>query len=152
MKTALFTNFTNEEFIGYWGGKPKKFNPGQSLYMPDYLARHFAKHLTNRELLKKGMERDTSPKVKTLADGTEVIENVNFMNLFNKAYTPDESDEYGDEQKQDVDTLIDVANKNREKKSNSPQDPNEPQMVPNPDFDEEDGDEESFENKPVETN
>ncbi len=28
MKTALFTNFSIEEFIGYWNGKPKKFAPG----------------------------------------------------------------------------------------------------------------------------
>ena len=115
MKTALFTNFSNEEFTGFWNGKGKKFAPGQSVYMPDYLAKHFAKHLTNRELLKKGLERDTSPKIKVKPDGTEYIENVNFMELFNKAYTPDGEEEFAAE-KDSIDVQIEVANKNRAKR------------------------------------
>ena len=124
--TALFTNFSNEEFIGYWDGKPKKFAPGQSLYMPDYLAKHFAKHLTNRELIKKGMETATSPKFKE-----QVPE---FMELFNRAYTPDEADE-SDNKSDDVDTQIDVANRNKE----------QPQTVLPPD---DDDDESEFDGKP----
>lgn len=119
MKTALFTNFSNEEFIGYWNGKGKKFAPGQSVYMPDYLAKHFAKHLTNRELLKKGLERDTSPKLKTRKDSQgnteEYIDNVNFLELFNKAYTPDGEEEFSAE-KDSIDVQIEVANKNRAEK------------------------------------
>jgi hypothetical protein len=138
-KTALFTNFSNEEFIGYWDGKPKKFAPGQSLYMPDYLAQHFAKHLTNRELIKKGMERSTSPKFP--------IQVPEFMELFNRAYTPDETDELG-ERADDIDTQIAVANKNRNKPENpEKQDPTQPQTVLPPDDDE---DEESeFKGKPI---
>lgn len=151
MKTALFTNFTSYEFIGYWDGKPKKFAPGQSIWMPDYLAKHFAKHLTNRELLRtdkqgnpiyKDGEKMTSPK------NPEQVPM--FMELFNKAYTPDETEELGS-QKDDVDALIASANKNREagkssQKADVEQDPNEPQIIPSPD----DEDDEEFEGKPKE--
>ena len=153
MKTALFTNFTDADFTGYWDGKGKKFIPGQSLYMPDYLARHFAKHLTNRELLKvdkngtlvyKDGEKMTSPK--------NPEQSPIFMKIFNQAYTPDEEEEeaLGDK-KDDIDSLISVANKNRNakltKKADSKddadekpaktekQDPKKPQIVLPPDFD-----------------
>ena len=152
MKTALFTNHTNQEFIGYWDGKAKKFAPGQSLWMPDYLAKHFAKHLTNKELLRidasgnpvyKDGEKMTSPK--------RPEDLPLYMELFNKAYTPDETEQLGDK-KDDIETLINVANKNRPEKAapkkEEKQDPTQPQVVLPPDFDEED--EESFEGKPQE--
>jgi len=155
MKTALFTNFTDQEFIGYWDGKGRKFAPGQSLYMPDYLARHFAKHLSNKELLRtdtngnlihKDGDKMTSPKKPEQVPM--------FMDLFNKAYTPDETEELGDK-KDDVDSLISVANKNREQKlqgkSESKQDPTQPQIINPPDDDTDEDEEESgFGNKPVE--
>lgn len=112
MKTALFTNFSDKVFEGYWNGKPRVFQPGQSLYMPDYLAKHFAKHLANRELLRIGLERDTSPKLKTRQDGTEFIDNENFNKMFNKAYTPDSEDPIGEEE-DPIEVQIAVANKNR---------------------------------------
>ena len=172
MKTALFTNFTDADFTGYWDGKGKKFIPGQSLYMPDYLAQHFAKHLTNRELLKvdrngtlvyKDGEKMTSPK--------NPEQSPIFMKIFNQAYTPDEEEEeaLGDK-KDDIDTLINVANKNRNKKLQNKaksednadddaddksarvpngkpakQDPKKPQVVLSPDFD--DDEDEEFEGK-----
>jgi len=120
--------------------------------MPDYLARHFAKHLANRELLKKGLEKDTSPKVKVKPDGTEFVDNANFLEMFNKAYTPDE--EGVDAEKDSIDVQIEVANKNRaERKSaakdvivetsekTGEQDPTQPQIITPPDFD---SDEEEF--------
>jgi len=144
MKTALFVNFTEEEFIGYWDGKGKKFVPGASLYMPDYLARHFAKHLVNRELLRKDRagnliykdgEKFTSPK--------KPEEVPIFMELFGKAYIPDTDDELA-QPKDDIDALINSANKNRTKESGEGkpskggiQDPSQPQIVVSPDFDEE---------------
>lgn len=161
MKTALFTNFSKEEFIGYWNGKGKKFAPGQSLYMQDFLARHFAKHLTNRELLRKDEngnpvypdgEKFTSPKFPEQVP--------QFMELFNQAYTPDEMDELGEE-KEDIDSLIEVANKNRGKKvevsnmlpehpapkaKKEKQDPTKPQIIEVPD----DEDDEEFGGKPKE--
>ncbi len=114
-KTALFTNFTDKEFIGYWDGKPKKFAAGQSLYMPDYLAQHLAKHLVNRELLRvnadgsplhKNGEKFTSPK---FPDQVPV-----FMELFNKAYIADVAEETIADVPSALDTEIDVINKNKE--------------------------------------
>ena len=170
MKTALFTNFTDQEFTGYWDGKGKKFAPGQSLYMPDYLADHFAKHLVNRELLRtsadgtlihKDGDKMTSPK--------KPNEVPMFMDLYNKAYTPDETEELGSE-KDSIDALIGAVNKNREKakservsvpdvqsnpranavssEKSEKQDPTQPQVIIPPDFNEDDDDEASFE-KPV---
>lgn len=161
MKTALFTNFTKEAFVGFWNGKGKKFAPGQSLYMQDFLAKHFSKHLANRELLRKDEngnaiypdgEKFTSPK--------KPEEVPQFMELFNQAYTPDEMDELG-EDKEDIDSLIEVANKNRGKKveainmlperettkpKKEKQDPTKPQIIDVPDDD--DDDEDNFGGKP----
>jgi len=162
MKTALFTNFTNETFIGYWDGKAKKFEPGKSVYMPDYLARHFAKHLTNRELLRtdkdgnlliKGGDKMTSPKFPEQAPL--------FMDLFNKAYTPDEDEAEFMEKEDAVDTQIAMANKNRagrdgSKATTSTPPPGSPgsmaggPMVIEPPSDDEDDSEASFGGTPAE--
>lgn len=84
MRIAFFTNFSDEPFTGYWNGKPRTFKPGETKPLPDYLAQHYAKHLTNRELLKKGKETATSPKKpKDVPD---------FMELFNKAFKLDEEE------------------------------------------------------------
>lgn len=122
MKTASFTNFSTEPFTGYWDGKPKTFQAGQTVIMPDYLARHFAKHLTNRELLKLGKERDTSPKVKVRQDGTEYVDNINFLELFNKAYKPDADEEFimpGDS----AEVQTEVANRNADSKKEKKAEP-----------------------------
>jgi len=150
LKTALFTNWTNEDFTGYWDGKGKTISAGKSLWMPDYLAKHFAKHLTNRELLRtddkgnlvyKNGDKFTSPKKPEQVPL--------FTELFNKAYKSDETEEMGTE-KDDIDALIDSANKNKQEKSLKDQvveeqknpDPLKPQTVLSPDFDNEDEEEE----------
>lgn len=149
-KFANFTNFTNEEFVGYWDGRSKKFAPGQSLYMPDYLAKHFAKHLVNKELLKtdgsgnlvyKDGDKMTSPKFPEQVPL--------FMKLFNQAYTPDESEPDAQNAKEDLDAIIDKANK-KKTINKEPQDPTQPQVILPPEDDEEESEEESFEGKPVE--
>jgi len=140
---ALFTNFTSKEFIGYWDGKPKKFVPGQSVYMPDYLAEHFAKHLVNRELLStdkagnlihKGGDKMTSPKKPKDAPM--------FMKLFDKAFIPDDEkkEEAMGDVKDDVDTLINAANKNREAGQGEPT----KEVTPGA------GDDEAFAGSPIE--
>ena len=152
MKTALFTNWTQEDFIGYWDGKAKRIKAGQSIWMPDYLAKHFAKHLTNRELVRtdekgnlvhKNGDKYTSPKK---PDQVPV-----YTELFEKAYQEEKMEDEMGSEKDDVDALIDSANKNREKE-NSPkeqvkkeekeQDPTKPQTVVSPDFDDDEEDEE----------
>lgn len=143
MKTALFTNWTVEEFTGWWDGKPMKFAPGQSLWMHDYLASHFAKHLTNRELLRKvdgkwiyeNGEKMTSPK---FPEQVPI-----FMELFNKAYKPEEGESFG-EKKDDVYAQIEILNKNKANKADKATDiaskvtgSNEPQDITPPEVDDE---------------
>ena len=118
MTNALFTNFTDREFIGWWDGKKRVFSPGVSKLLPEYLARHFAKHLTNRELLEakkpdgslkyKDGEKMTSPK--------KPEEYPIFMEIFNQAFMPSDTDEIGERQDK-LDTEIDLLNKNRSEKS-----------------------------------
>lgn len=54
MESKIFLNWSNEEFVGMWDSIPYKFKPGQSVYLEDWKAAHFAKHLTDRELQKAG--------------------------------------------------------------------------------------------------
>lgn len=89
MTNATFHNFSAEAFTGYWNGKPKTFKAGDSVYMPAYLAEHFAKHLTNRELIRLGKDAYTSPK-----NPGQVPQ---FMELFNKAFIIDEASEADNE-------------------------------------------------------
>ena len=153
MKTALFINFSNETFTGYWDGKGKTVKSGESVYMPDYLAAHFAKHLTNRELIRKGLEKNTSPKIKVDTNGKEYVDDIVFTEMFNKAYIPEPEEEGSmNDNNDDINVQIEVANKNKQKeKAKKEADPTQPQIVLPPDFDEEDEDEgkkEGFEDKP----
>lgn len=165
MKTALFTNFTDEDFVGYWDGKGKKIPAGKSLWMPDYLAKHFAKLLANKELVRKN--EDGTEKYKggeTMTSPKKPEEVPVFMELFNKAYTPDNTEDIGDN-KDDIDTLIKTANKNRAKRGlneskqesdkneeeSEEQDSSKPQVVLPPDFEknEDEDNESSFEGNPA---
>lgn len=140
MNVSLFVNFSEEEFMGCWDGKCKKIKSKQQIYLPDFLAKHYAKHLVNRELLRKDKqgnpiylhgEKSTSPK--------NPEDNALFMSLFNKAYIPQEKDEDDDvADSVDVSSSIEVINKNKGAQK-------EAQVIMPPDFDEED--DEEFENK-----
>lgn len=142
-KSALFTNFTDREFIGWWGGKSRKYAPGQSEFMPVGLARHFAGHLVNQEL----MTRNASGTLK-YKDGEKMLSPKEpeqfpiYMELFGKAYQPDETEDVGDAT-DDINTIIETTQRNRAEKSklktqaDGPQDPNQPQIVLSPDFEDE---------------
>jgi hypothetical protein len=131
MKTALFFNWTNKPFTGYWDGKPKTIKAGQKEYMPEYLARHFAKHLTNFVLIEKGMDNYTSPKFPEQVPA--------FMDLFNKAFILEDDAAEQDE----AQLATDLANKRhdqREATLNIPSSPAKtvvdnkpPQIVTGPD-------------------
>lgn len=77
MQTILFTNFSNEVFTHSWDKEDFTFQPGQSIYLQDFLAKHFAKHLANRELLKTGVDKYIA------ACGNEA--NPLFQEFFNRA-------------------------------------------------------------------
>ncbi len=143
MKTALFTNFSNESFTGYWDGKGRTFKPGEAKYLPDYLAAHFAKHLVNRELLKVGKEKATSPK-----KPQDVPE---YMELFNKAYTPEETEDQSANEGDPVDASIEAANKNRvTAKVPASVAAKGPQIIAGPADDEDEDEGDAFGGKPVE--
>jgi len=62
---VLFTNWTQEDFICKWGGNPFTFKARTSEWISvgthDHnlgLAKHFAKHLTDRELNKQNVPTD----------------------------------------------------------------------------------------------
>ena len=77
-KLVKFLNWTEEDFTGMWNKQPEYFKAGESKFMEAWRADHYATGLTNRELLRKGFEHDTSPK--------NPEQNVRFMEFYNKAY------------------------------------------------------------------
>lgn len=54
MQSKVFVNFSEEAFVGVYGGVEYPFQSGESMMLQDYLADHFAKHLVDRELQKQG--------------------------------------------------------------------------------------------------
>lgn len=145
-KEALFTNFSIEKFIGFWNGRPDPFEPGQSKYMSDNLARHYAKHLVNRELIRTDGNGNLIYPNGDQATSPKIQEDVpQFMELFNKAYTPDDKEQSEEMTADNVEALTNATNKNREleKKQVTPAQSKEDEEndSPNP---------ESFAGKPVE--
>lgn len=147
-KSAIFHNFTTKKFIGYWNGKPKEFLPGQRASMPEGLARHFAKHLTNEILLTSGKPADenyTSPKFPEQVP--------RFMEIFSKCFQLENDSEdidlqvqMLDETKKEPSMNIDVVHP--EPVLNEKHDEKDIQMIDQP----VDDDEEEFEGlKPAAT-
>jgi uncharacterized membrane protein len=50
MQSLLFFNFSDTEFTHSYDGVPYTFKPFQQVYLEDFKAHHFAKHLVDREL------------------------------------------------------------------------------------------------------
>ncbi len=67
VKAVLFTNWTNEDFIGEWDSVKYPIKAGQSMYMEDWKAANFAKHLTDRELNKLDMPTNHGDRDKFVA-------------------------------------------------------------------------------------
>lgn len=106
----LFTNYTSEDFSWKWGGKTYTFKAGKSVYLEDFKARHFAKHLVDRELHKAGKQVDDPSRESLLA----------------KCLTSEEASE---------DATTEVINKNKEmetKKPVAPKAPKESKKIPSP--------------------
>lgn len=122
MKTAIFHNFTSKPYTGYWDGKPKTFKPGDKKLLPDYLAAHYAKHLTNQVLTERGDVTSTSPK---FPEQVPI-----FMDVFNQAYIPQDDDDADDVE-------MPVVNKTT-RRVETTVDANQPQDIPPVDGDDED--------------
>lgn len=54
----LFRNWSDEDFEWKWGGELYSFPAKSAKHLPEFLANHFAKHLTDRELHKAGQPTD----------------------------------------------------------------------------------------------
>ena len=78
MKTVLFTNWTDEDFSYTYGGESFGFKAGSSIYLQDYLAEFFAKHLANREL-----QKNEDSKFHTYVNNPK---NPVFIEMFNKCF------------------------------------------------------------------
>ena len=124
MKLAKFVNFTDEIFahpslgghdeLCQWGREPYCFPPKSSKIMEDWKAKFFAKHLTNRELLKQPMgEYHTSPKFPE--------QDLMFMEIFNKCVIEIESEEMSQEKTKDA--LIEKGIANDAPKAELPMEP-----------------------------
>lgn len=50
VKSVVFKNFTDEEFVCSWDGVPYRFPAGKEMYVEDWKAAHFAKHLVNKAM------------------------------------------------------------------------------------------------------
>jgi len=53
-----FKNFSNEDFAHTFDSIPLTFKAGQEIYLEDFKAYHFAKHLVDREMNKLGIPTD----------------------------------------------------------------------------------------------
>ena len=50
MEAKKWRNFTNEDFTWKYGGVSHTFKAGQEIYLEDFKAAHFTKHLVDKEL------------------------------------------------------------------------------------------------------
>lgn len=67
MKTLVFYNWSEEDFVWTWDSEPAGFKAGSKTMLPDYLAKHFAKHFVDRELIKLGLPVDHFRRKELLA-------------------------------------------------------------------------------------
>lgn len=117
-EVKLFTNFSEEEFIGVWNKKPYPFKPSASQPLPGYLAEHFAKHLIDREINKrinKGEKTDSGHELMT----NNKVEREKYMN---KCVT-NLGDEVEDETEMEVNVLKHKFKKSSKKKDEKKEEP-----------------------------
>ena len=62
MTAKNFYNFSDEDFTHTFDSIPYTFKAKTSMYMEDYKAYHFAKHLVDRELNKLGIPTNNTAK------------------------------------------------------------------------------------------
>jgi hypothetical protein len=49
-----FTNIDEEDYVGTWASKPTIIKSGETIQLPEFLAKHFSKHLANKILIREG--------------------------------------------------------------------------------------------------
>jgi hypothetical protein len=79
VKSILFKNFTDQEFVCSWDSVPYRFPAGKEMYVEDWKAQHFAKHLVDRVMNQKGMittnMNERTPLLKLAMPDEEAITN-----------------------------------------------------------------------------
>lgn len=79
VKSILFKNFTSEEFVCSWDSVPYRFAPGKEMYVEDWKAQHFAKHLVDRVMNQRGMittnKNERDPLLKLAMPDEDAITN-----------------------------------------------------------------------------
>ena len=66
MNAIKFKNFTGEDFSWKFDGIEYNFKAGQEVYMEEFKARFFAKHLIDRELNRLGKLTNDQTEIKRL--------------------------------------------------------------------------------------
>lgn len=54
-EALYFKNFSQDSFTYKYDGKDYTFKPGDGVWLPTFKAKHFAKHLVDREMQKDGL-------------------------------------------------------------------------------------------------
>jgi hypothetical protein len=88
MQSILFKNWTTDLFIGKWDGVEYAFTPGQSMYVEDWKALHFAKHLADKAMQADGLNFDHFSRQKYLdkcfVEAVDVNEKTAEVEIVNK--------------------------------------------------------------------
>jgi hypothetical protein len=71
-KRYIFSNWTNEDFVGMFAGVPTLIKAGEVLEVPQHKAYLFTRHLVNREMMKanKDIELDNPDSRRPFEDKT----------------------------------------------------------------------------------
>lgn len=89
MIAKKFKNFTDKEFIWKYDGIPYTFPAGQEIYLEDYKADHFAKHLVDEEMNRRNwVTSNVQKRAQLLAQCfpiDEVVTPLEALNLNEKA-------------------------------------------------------------------
>lgn len=67
MEARKFKNFSTEDFTWKFDGIPYTFKAGQEIFLEDFKADHFTKHLVDREMNKLGIVTNDQVKRAELA-------------------------------------------------------------------------------------
>lgn len=88
MQAIKFKNFSNEDFTHAYDSVPYTFKAGSEMFLEDFKAQHFAKHLVDRELNRLNLltsDRLKRKELETLCfPADEVVTPVEALNLNKK--------------------------------------------------------------------
>lgn len=87
MNAKQFYNFSTEDFTWKYDGISYTFGAGQTMFLEDFKADHFAGHLVDRELNKSGDPTNSPKRASLLAKcfpSTEVVTPLEALNIEEK--------------------------------------------------------------------